>query len=133
VPAAVTLSQFALESAFGTRDLGGCNFFGHTFRVTELYGPPPPEKVLAFTKEFLNGEWVIVKRAFAKYATPHECFLVHGRFLSRDSHYKRAMKYTSDPVRYARELSKFYATDPQYGEKLLFIMRHYQLIGTSNG
>ncbi|MFN0156900.1 MAG: glycoside hydrolase family 73 protein [Bacteroidota bacterium] len=127
VPAPVTLAQYALESRFGTLHLRANNFFGHKFRVTELYGPRPPVFVYGFTKEFQNGGWVTVKEKFARYASISECFDTHGRFLSTSPLYSKSLSYRKDPKRYAREIGKRYATDPDYALKLITIMKRYDL------
>ena len=68
-----------------------------------------------------------MKLPFAKYASVSECFAVHGRFLSQSTYYKRALRYNGDPRRYAQELGKYYATDPDYALKLTTIMTRYKL------
>ena len=127
IPPAVVLAQFALESRFGTRDLNALNFFGHKFEVAQKYGPQPAQRAMALTKEFVKDRWVSVKLPFAKYRSVNECFEVHGKFLSTSTYYKRALRYNGDPRRYAQELGRYYATDPDYGLKLVTIISRYHL------
>lgn len=127
IPVAVVLSQYALESRFGTSDLNALNFFGHKFEVAQKYGPQPAQRAMALTKEFVHDRWVTVKLPFAKYASVGECFEVHGKFLSKSTYYKRALRYSGDPRRYAQELGKYYATDPDYALKLVTIISRYHL------
>jgi len=51
---------------------------------------------------------------------------VHGKYLSRSERYKRAFRQTS-PEGFAREMARRYATDPDYGLKIIAIMRRYEL------
>jgi hypothetical protein len=141
IPAPVVLAQFALESRFGLSDLGAKNFFGHKFVVAQKFGPKPPQRAMALTREFVNESWVTIKLPFAKYSSVNECFHVHGKFLSTSSLYKKALNTVTNPtpslpkgselsaVRYATELGRHYATDPDYALKLITIIKRYQLAG----
>ncbi len=124
-PSSVVLAQFALESRFGTRDLGANNFFGHTFPVVQQYGTKPHRFTWARTREVLGGRDTIVNVKFAKYRSLEQCFTVHGRLLSTG--YASALRFKQDPEQYAREIGRRYATDPRYALKLVTIMQRYSL------
>lgn len=126
VPRAVTLAQYALESKWGTSNLGASNYFGHTFAAVERFMPVPmwvwrPERIM-------RGDTIVVGPAvrFAKYRNITECFDTHGKYLSQSALYRSAFKAQS-PEGFARAMGKRYATDPDYSLKLIAIMRRYNL------
>jgi len=128
IPAAVVLSQYALESTFGLSDIGARNYFGHKYQVMRRYGPQPARFVLARTKEFLRGEWKDTTDRFAKYSSVADCFFTHGKFLATSPLYKRVLRHGNDPISCVKEIGRVYATDRSYSAKLVTIMRRYNLI-----
>jgi flagellum-specific peptidoglycan hydrolase FlgJ len=124
VPSAVILAQFALESGFGVRDLGVHNYFGHTYPFR--FASPAPGYVTRTTREFVNGEWVIVERRFAAYIDSGHAFDAHGRLLA--TVYAWALDHRNNPPAFARAIAPRYATDPDYALKLITIMKRYKLL-----
>ena len=55
-----------------------------------------------------------------------EAFELHGKLLSTGSPYRAAMEVVQDPDRFADALTGVYATDPQYGTTLKWVMDNYQ-------
>ncbi|HEY1617918.1 MAG TPA: hypothetical protein VGG25_09895, partial [Streptosporangiaceae bacterium] len=51
----------------------------------------------------------------------------HGRLLATSGYYTRAMADRQDPNEFAVALTGVYATDPDYGAKLIGLMRRYDL------
>jgi flagellum-specific peptidoglycan hydrolase FlgJ len=123
VPASVTLAQAALESGWGKSGLStkGNNFF-------VIKGEGPAGHVLMPTKEFLNGKWVTVNAKFRKYDSPAGSFADHGKFLRENRRYANAFKHTDNAAQFAREIHKAgYATDPAYSDKLIAMIKKYDL------
>ena len=56
-----------------------------------------------------------------------EAFELHGKLLSTGSPYRAAMEVVNDPDRFADALTGVYATDPQYGTTLKWVMDNYRL------
>ena len=54
-------------------------------------------------------------------------FESHGKLLGTSSYYKDARTYAQEPDRFADALTGVYATDPQYGETLKWVMENYKL------
>jgi flagellum-specific peptidoglycan hydrolase FlgJ len=119
VPAAVTMAQWALESSWGTNNLGVSNYFGHTYNATMQYS-----QLRSFV---IRTEKIGNKRTlkFTVYKNIAECFDAHGKYLSSSKHYRAAF-YTSSPENFARALG-IYAEDNEYTTKLIGIMRRYKL------
>jgi peptidoglycan hydrolase-like protein with peptidoglycan-binding domain len=123
VPASVTMAQALLESDRGRSGLTtrANNFFG-------IKGEGPAGHITMPTRENFNGRWVTVDANFRKYNSPSESFDDHGKFLRKNPRYAPAFKHTDDARQFAREIHKAgYATDPQYSNKLISIMKEYGL------
>lgn len=135
VPAAVTMAQAILESGWGQSKLFllANNPFGIKYSDSS-----PDAKYGAYvapTHEFVNGHDEIVKAGFQHFADLHDAFRLHALLLLTD-HYRRAFAVRTDAFAYARALSPDppvaggcgYATDPNYGEKLIELIKDEHLI-----
>lgn len=124
VPASVTVAQAALESAWGESKLArfGCNLFG--VKADKAW---TGEILTMQTREFQAGKWVTVPANWRKYADWLECINDHAAFLRRNKRYSVAFASTSAEA-FARALQAAgYATDPEYGQKLVAVMRSHNL------
>lgn len=117
VPAPVTLAQWALESAWGTRMPPDSN---NPFGIKARPGEPA---VTCATEEVTNGVAHRVVQDFRAFPTIEAAFDAHGRLLATCLPYREAMAAAPDPERFARALTGRYATAPDYGEKLVALMR----------
>ena len=123
VPAAITLAQAALETGWGKSIIPGFNIFG-------IKGTGPAGTVKKGTWEVYNGKTVTITANFAKYHHFKEAVEQHGKRF-HNGYYDKALanwKRYHDPQRFARDITGVYATDPQYGNKLISIMKTYDLI-----
>ena len=125
VPAPIILAQWALESNFGRADLGVNNYFGHKCAVGRIYGDADG-CITAWTSEYRRGRLIRVRARFARYESIGQCFDVQGKFLSSAKQF-RALKYIKGISAYAETLGEHYATDPDYGLKLITIIKRYGL------
>lgn len=116
IPASVTLAQWAIESAYGTRMPAGSN---NPFGIKAVAGQ---NKVLAWTTEVRNGKSVKVQAPFRVFSSLEHAFLDHGRLLGTSKYYANARRFLNSPDRFADALTGVYATDPSYGSKLRKIM-----------
>lgn len=118
VPPAVTLAQAALETGFGSSTIGPAkNLFG-------VRGTGPAGTISAID----NGE----RANFRKYNSWVESIADHDRILSTGTRYRGAMAVRNDPEAFAREIHRAgYATDPGYSDKLIGIIRQYNLAGVA--
>lgn len=118
--ASVTLAQWALESAFGRHmPHGSNNPFGIKAAGGQKYVATP-------THEFRGGRYVTVPQHFAVYDSLGEAFEAHAALLAHSKYYEKA-RHAKSPNEFASDLTGVYATDPKYGEKLIAIMRKYDL------
>ena len=120
IPASVTLAQWALESAWGSRMPPGSN---NPFGIKARRGEP---SVSTGTEEVINGRRVHIRAGFRAFASIAEAFDHHGRLLATGRPYRTARATLPDPDAFADALTGVYATDPSYGRKLRSLM------GTNN-
>ncbi len=119
VPASVTLAQWAVESAWGVAmPPGSNNPFGMKAVGDQL-------AVQSMTREVLGGQSVTVSAKFRQFASLAEAFDQHGRLLATAGVYKPAMQHANDPDAFADALTGVYATDPQYGVTLKYVIHNY--------
>jgi len=125
VPASVLVAQSALETGWGKhvpRDAEGrpnFNFFGIKADAS-WNGPRQNSSTLEF-----NGHAMVRSQAsFRAYHQVSDSFddLVH--FLQSNPRYRQALAAKDNPEAFARALQRAgYATDPQYADKLIAILR----------
>lgn len=121
VPASVTLAQWIVESAWGAAMPPDSN---NPFGIKALDTQPGVESE---TREVIDGKVVITKARFRRFESVAEAFEQHGKLLSTAAPYRTAMELIKDPDRFADALTGVYATDPQYGTTLRWVMETYHL------
>lgn len=120
VPASVTIAQWAVESAWGASiPLGSNNPFG----IKALPSEPAVESP---TREVLDGKSIVINAKFRKFDSLAEAFELHGKLLATATQYKQAMLVANDPYAFSDALSGVYATDPQYGTALKWVIANYK-------
>lgn len=128
----VTIAQACIESNFGqsalSRDYN--NLFG-------VKGTDPNTSKVLTTKEYVNGRWQTVSGRFQIYNSyeasihAHTMLFVNGTTWNRNQyqHVLAANDYESQ----AKALQQDgYATDPGYADKLLEVIRQYDLTKYDN-
>jgi hypothetical protein len=126
IPAAVTISQWALESSWGRSMPTGSN---NPFGIKAVGNQP---FVTASTKEFEGGKWVTIQAKFRKFDSLDDAFDEHGKLLATAKPYGDARKHQDDPDAFADALTGVYATDPDYGGKLKRTMKAHDLYKYDN-
>jgi len=106
-------AQWALESGYGKHTSGKNNYFG-------LKGSGSERE----TKEFINGQWITIKAGFIDFPDLQTCvsYLV-DRWYRDYQRYKGVNRATSAEDCARLLVAEGYATDPQYAEKLIRIMK----------
>jgi hypothetical protein len=109
----VVAAQWALESGYGKHTSGKNNYFG-------IKGEGSDRK----TKEFINGQWISIVDGFIDFPDLQTCvtYLVDRWY--RDYQRFKGVNRAGSPEECARLLvAEGYATDPQYSDKLIRLMR----------
>lgn len=126
VPAPLILAQAALESGWGQREIRGAdgtqsfNLFG--IKADRSWKGPVVE---VMTTEYVDGEAQKVSAKFRAYGSYDEAFTDYAKFMTRNPRYATVIA-TEDPAAAAHGLQRAgYATDPQYGNKLVRIMQKF--------
>lgn len=124
VPAALILAQAALESGWGRREIraddGSPSFNLFGIKADRGWRGAVVETT---TTEYVDGVPQRVRARFRAYASYQEGFADYARFLAGNPRYADVVSAT-DPAEAAHGLQRAgYATDPQYGSKLVRIMQ----------
>lgn len=136
VPASITIAQAILESAWGKHHIGSANnYFGVKAQQDKKgevhYGSIATGYVDVKTKEYIGGKEITITDHFRKYKDITDSFIDHGMFLKQNSIYKSALDAyakTGDAEEFARGLQRaHYATDPNYADTLIRIMKARRL------
>ena len=121
IPPSITLAQWIVESAWGAAMPPDSN---NPFGIKALDSQPAVESE---TSEVVDGKTVTITARFRRFASLAEAFEAHGRLLATAAPYQTARTFLQDPDRFADALTGVYATDPQYGETLKWVMDNYKL------
>jgi len=121
VPTSITVAQWIVESAWGSAMPPDSN---NPFGIKALESQPAVESE---TREVIDGKVITTTARFRRFDSQAEAFELHGKLLSTASPYRAAMEVVQDPDRFADALTGVYATDPQYGTTLKWVMDNYQL------
>ena len=124
VPAQLIMAQAALESGWGRREIrmedgsSSYNLFG--IKADKGWKGPVAE---ATTTEYVNGVAQKTRAAFRAYGSYEESFTDYARFLATNPRYAGVLA-TDNAAEAAHGLQRAgYATDPEYGGKLVRIMK----------
>ena len=122
VPAAVTIAQAIVESGWGSSTLAAQdhNLFG-------IKGTGPAGGAFYPTTEYVNGRPVTRTAEFRVYHDVAQSIEDHGKLLADSGYYGQAMASRHDPDAFANALTGVYATDPDYGTKIIGMMQQYHL------
>lgn len=129
IPASIKLAQALLESRFGSSPLAqqANNHFG-------IKAPPGWDgraRHCSYSYEWSSrrGSMVPVLSCFRRYKDLAACFTSHSEFLQTRAHYAPLFELSPTDIKgWAEGLQQAgYATDPEYAQKLLSVIKKYQL------
>lgn len=126
VPEKLILSQAALESGWGKREITredgstSYNLFG--IKATSGW---KGKVVHIMTTEFEDGVARKVKQPFRAYDSYAESFADYARLISQNKRYSEVVEAPSAEEAARRIQAAGYATDPAYAEKLISIMGYF--------
>lgn len=117
IPASFTIAQAALESSWGKRVLGN-NLFGikgdRAWKGKTVDVP---------THEVIKGKRVFMVDKFRAYESWAECLADRARFLKANPRYAACFRETTGEGWAHAVAAAGYATDPDYANKLIAVMR----------
>ncbi len=125
----ILVAQAALETGWGqsiAKDADGStsnNLFNIKSGSNTSF-----DSVKIKTTEYIADTPIKVSANFRKYPTVEESFNDYISLIKGSDRYQNALAHAGNPERYVNELSKAgYATDPQYGTKILSIYHSDEL------
>ena len=119
VPASITMAQWAVESAWGAAMPPDSN---NPFGIKAVGDQPAVESP---TREVVDGQPITITAKFRKFDSLADAFDAHGKLLATSPVYAPAMQKKDDPDAFADALTGVYATDPQYGATLKYVINTY--------
>ncbi|WJJ93187.1 flagellar assembly peptidoglycan hydrolase FlgJ [Neopusillimonas aromaticivorans] len=126
IPAKLILSQAALESGWGKREIRGedgsnsYNLFG--IKATSSW---KGKVVNIMTTEYVDGEPQKMMQPFRAYNSYAESFADYARLISQTERYSEVMTAPDAKAAAVRIQEAGYATDPAYADKLISIMGYF--------
>ncbi|MGL4698113.1 glucosaminidase domain-containing protein [Enterococcus larvae] len=134
--ASVMIAQALLESSYGNSQLASApnyNLFG-------VKGSYYGQSVYMSTTEYMNGEWLITSEPFRVYSSYYESFMDHANVIlsavSGYGSYYYSSVWKSNTMSYmdaTAALTGTYATDPDYAQKLNWLIEAYGLTRFDTG
>ena len=126
IPALFSTAQAILESTWDLKSiLNSNNIYG--IKWHNYYSKDENDYVIAETKEYENGKWVIKKLKFQKYNNLGDCIRDHSRLLIDSSlgYLQPLIDYRKDKnlERYVQRVALIYATDPEYARKVMILIK----------
>lgn len=124
IPASFTIAQAALESGWGTSLLSteAHNLFG-VKADSSWHG----ETIVMRTREFIKGKWIYVPALWRKYSSWLGGIDDHADFLLKNPRYRKAFLATNVTDFTKAIADAGYATDPEYANKILTVIRAHKL------
>ncbi len=127
IPARFMLSQAALESGWGKREIrrsdGSTSFNVFGIKAGKHWSGPTVEVA---TTEYVNGQPRKVMAKFRAYRSYDEAFADYANLISNNPRYASVVASANAAASFATNLQRAgYATDPQYASKLIKIMKHF--------
>jgi len=124
IPASFTVAEAALESGWGASMLAqqAHNLFG----VKSSPGWTGPTWAMQ-TREYLHGQWVMVPAIWRAYPDWLGSITDHAQFLLTNPRYKPAFAHADGEEFAATVAQAGYATDPDYADKIIAIIRAHKL------
>lgn len=126
IPASLILSQAALESGWGRREILHENGqTSHNLFGIKATGGWTGKVVNVMTTEYVNGVAKKMEQPFRAYDSYEESFADYARLISQNKRYQHVLT-AENAHEAARQIQKAgYATDPKYASKLISIMGYF--------
>ncbi len=131
VNAEALIAQAALETGWGQKIIHDTNGnSSHNLFGIKAHSDWQGHRVSVNTLEFEDGTMEKTRAEFRAYDSYAESFDDYARFLQSNPRYQSALDETENSEAYISALQTAgYATDPQYAEKIIDIMRRYEIQG----
>lgn len=124
IPASFVVAEGALESGWG-----GSQLCTEAFNLFGVKADPSWSGAIFVlrTREYLDGQWTMAQAKWRKYTDWLGSIQDHASFLLSNPRYQPAFAYTSGTTFAMAIAAAGYATDPQYGQKIVSIIKGHNL------
>ncbi|MDD7765520.1 MAG: glucosaminidase domain-containing protein [Peptoniphilaceae bacterium] len=126
----IAIAQICLETGFGSSTLGYPPVY-NLFGIKAPVGAKESDYVSVWTTEYdINNQPYRIVDKFKKFKNYEEAFSYYANLFTRTAwltNYYKAVVAAKTPEQAAKALTGTYATDPNYGNKLLEIVEQYNL------
>ncbi|HDI3032920.1 TPA: glucosaminidase domain-containing protein [Cronobacter turicensis] len=128
VPAAITTAQAILETGYGKSVPTDINSKKYSYNIFGIKAHGNPDYVEDYTHEVENGVRVRIVDKFQAYDSYETSINGRAEFFQKNPRYHFLFN-SNDPIEWARGLQRAgYATDPNYANSLISVMRSQGLI-----
>lgn len=128
VPAGITTAQAILETGYGKHVPSDIDTGKYSFNLFGIKGVGPAGSVSIYTHEVINNQRIKIIDKFRAYHSFAESISGRTHFFKTNRRYAPLFEST-DAEKWAHGLKQCgYATDPKYPEKLISIMKSWNLI-----
>lgn len=128
IPASIIIAQACLETGYGKYVCKDIVTGKDSKNLFNIKGIGNNGFVLVWTTEYYDGVKTKVQARFKAYKTYEDSFADYAKLLLINR-YKPAMAVKDNPIEFANKLYECgYATDPNYADKLIWIMKNYRLL-----
>lgn len=126
VPAKLIMSQAALESGWGKREILLDNGqTSHNLFGIKATGGWKGKVTNIMTSEFVDGKMVKMKQPFRAYDSYADSLTDYARLISTSPRYESVLRASTAEEAARRVQEAGYATDPNYADKLISIMAYF--------
>ena len=115
IPTSVQIAQWALESGWGEHQ-PGFNCFG-------IKALPGHDTQTFATHEVVHGHLIACTQTFARFTDLAEAFDCHAKLIATAPVYSSAMRALPSLQAFVTAMAPHYATDPQYGAKIMAVIK----------
>ncbi|MFZ5273771.1 glycoside hydrolase family 73 protein [Enterobacter asburiae] len=128
VPAAITTAQAILETGYGKSVPTDINSGKYSYNIFGIKAHGRPDYVEDYTHEVVDGKRIKIIDKFASYNSYHDSITGRADFFKNNNRYHFLFK-NMDPIEWAHGLQRAgYATDPNYANSLISVMKTQGLI-----
>ena len=128
-PAQMMIAQWAVESGWGSKPVGRCNYFGIKANSRD------PESCVVETEEVVNGKVVEENAAFADYDSLDASCEDYAVLITQGQPYSEAWasyRETGDLNALIVAVAAKYASDPRYSELVTLIAHQSNVVKAIN-
>ena len=133
IPAGFIIAQAALETGYGKSVPTDLTTGRYSYNLFGVKWSGNGDYVTSWTQEYENGKWVRIQAKFRAYNNFQSSLDDHAELLLT-KRYRGCLDNAGNTGEYARCVARSgYATDPRYADKIIDVMRRWNLVNLQPG